>query len=396
MDLPAEELIRLSDLIGLIYEGATDPSRWTKDILPAIAEYIGAPACILYSPVHTPQNGGYFFLHGITQEHVDLYVQKYYAEDVWKIGLAEKNLYITGNVVLGDELIPRAQLLASNFYKECLVYSKNMVQLLTGIVFGTDSTTSIPGVCSFFRGSHHPDFGEEERTRMRLVLPHLSRSLGVMQRLQSAELTVASSLAALDRLPSGVLLLDGSGTVAFANRLAQHMLEEGDGLRLRKLSPAAGLGDLVAQSVSDNAAIRGAISASLRRDPYGTGHFSHSVTVARTSGLASYTLQFSALGAHSEFAGSRGAFAAIVFIADGLKQIDIDPEILQRTYGLTPAEAKVSVALLEFATAKEVASVLSVSLHTVRTQIRTIYAKLGVDTRTRFVKLLLGLAKHRA
>lgn len=396
MDVSFEELTCFSNLIGLIYEGATDPSRWTKDILPAVAAYIEAPACILYSPVHTPQNGGYFFLHGITQEHVDLYVQKYYAEDVWKIGLAEKNLYSTGNVVLGDELIPRAQLLASNFYKECLARSKNMVQLLTGIVFGMESSTSIPGACSFFRGSHHPDFDEENRARMRLVLPHLSRSLGVMQRLQSAELTVASSLAALDRLPSGVLLLDGSGTVAFANRSAQHMLEEGDGLRLRKLSHTAGLGDLVAESVSDSGAIRDAISATLRRDPYGTGHFSQSVTVARTSGLASYTLQFSALGEHSEFAGSRTAFAAIIFIADGLKTIDVDPAVLQRTYGLTPAEAKVAVTLLEFASAKEVAGVLSVSPHTVRTQIRNIYAKLGVDTRTRFVKLMLGLAKHRA
>lgn len=174
------------------------------------------------------------------------------------------------------------------------------------------------------------------------------------------------------------------------------MLEEGDGLRLRKLSHAAGLGDLVAESVADSEAIRDAINASLRRDPYGTGHFSQSVTVARTSGLATYTLQFSALGAHNEFAGSRTAFAAIIFIADGLKTIDVDPAALQRTYGLTPAEAKVAVTLLEFASAKEVASALSVSPHTVRTQLRNIYAKLGVDTRTRFVKLMLGLAKHRA
>jgi hypothetical protein len=39
------ELMQLSDLIGLIYEGATDPSRWTKDILPAVAKYIQAPGC---------------------------------------------------------------------------------------------------------------------------------------------------------------------------------------------------------------------------------------------------------------------------------------------------------------------------------------------------------------
>ncbi|MBI3479105.1 MAG: hypothetical protein HY016_01925 [Nitrosomonadales bacterium] len=32
MDCNNEELTRLSELIGLIYEGATDPTRWTKDI----------------------------------------------------------------------------------------------------------------------------------------------------------------------------------------------------------------------------------------------------------------------------------------------------------------------------------------------------------------------------
>jgi len=396
MDSTNEELKRLSNLIGLIYEGATDPSRWTKDILPAMAEYVEAPACILYSVLHTPQNGGYFFLHGITQEHVDHYVHKHYAEDVWKIALAEKKLYITGNVVLGDELIPRAQLLASNFYSECLSRNKNMVQLISGIVFGMDSTTSVPGVCSFFRGLHHPDFDEENRARMRLVLPHLSRSLGVMQRLRSAELTVATSLAALDRLPSGVLLMDDTGKVSFVNRSAQRMLEDGDGLRLRKLTNTAGLGDLVAEDAAASQAISGAISATLNRDPSATPHFSKCVTVPRTSGLARYTLQFSALGEHNEFGAGSGAFAAIIFINDGAQEVEVDPALLQSAYELTPAEARVAVALLESSSAQEVAGKLGTSPHTVHTQIKHIYAKLGVDTRTRFVKLLLGLASHRS
>lgn len=37
MEIASEELARFSDLIGLIYEGATDPGRWTHDIMPAIA-----------------------------------------------------------------------------------------------------------------------------------------------------------------------------------------------------------------------------------------------------------------------------------------------------------------------------------------------------------------------
>lgn len=71
----------------------------------------------------------------------------------------------------------------------------------------------------------------------------------------------------------------------------------------------------------------------------------------------------------------------------------IYPELLQRTYGLTPAEARVAIALLEGSSARDVADYLDVSHHTVRTQLKQIYAKLGVDTRARFVKLVLGLAQ---
>jgi len=71
----------------------------------------------------------------------------------------------------------------------------------------------------------------------------------------------------------------------------------------------------------------------------------------------------------------------------------IRPEFLQSTYGLTPAEVRVAIILLEGSSAREVADYLNVSPHTVRTQLKHIYAKLGVDTRARFVKLMLGLAQ---
>lgn len=395
MDCADEELTQLSQLIGLIYEGATDPSRWTKDILPAVAQYVQASGCFLFTALHTPQKGGYFFLHGIRQEVVDLYMSKYISSDVWTISAVKQNLFLEGNVVLGEELVTRPQLLESAIYKECLSLN-DMAQLMTSVVFGMDSTSSMPSACSFFRGLNDSIFGEEDRSRMQLVLPHLSRSLGVMQRLRSAELTVATSLAVLDRLQSGVLLLNQSGAVTFANVEANRILKEGDGLGLRKLTSAANFGKLTADDAEANKAISSAVSATLNRDPYSTPHFSKCVAVLRPSGMMSYTLQFSALGKQNEFSSQNGEFSAIVFITDGAQNVEIDPSLLQSAYGLTSAEAKVAMALLKANSALEVANTLGTSPNTVNTQIKQIYAKLGVDTRARFVKLMLGLAVQRA
>lgn len=396
MEMPRDELTRLSEVIGLIYEGATDPSRWTQDILPAVTSYIETPACILFSTLHTPQNGGYSFVHGITQDLLDLYMNKYHEDDVWTIAALEKNLFFEGSVFCGEDLVPREQFRESKLYKECLSLNKNIAQPITSVIFGVDSTTSMPAACTLLRGFHHPTYGEEERARMHLLQPHLSRSLGVMQRLRTAELAVATTLAALDRLPSGTVLLDGAGRVVFANHAAQRMLDKGDGLYLRKSAHADGLGELEAHDVVTSRAINAAILATLKRDPYATPHFSKSVVVSQPSGLGNYTLQFSALGNQNEFGGGQGGYAAIVFIADSAQKPVIDPASLQGAYGLTTAEARAAIALLEHVSAKEAAQVLNVSPHTVRTQIRSIYAKLGVDTRARFVKVMLGLAGQGA
>ncbi len=386
------ELTQLSDVIGLIYEGATDPSRWTKDILPTVAEYLQAPKCVLFTPLKMPQDGGFGYIHGLSQRQFDLYVNRYQAEDiVTQTGIA-KGLAFEGNVMLDPDVMPREQLLDSKYYKEYLV-REDLAQMMIAIVFGQNSASGAPVAgCTFFRGHKAPLFTDRDRDRLNLLVPHLSRSLGVMQRIRSAELTVASSLAALDRLSTGVLLTDSSGAVAFTNRSGQRMLDDRDGLRLRKLTNGTGLGDLVADNAKTSKSIGDAISATLNRDPYATPHFSSCVSVPRTSGVASYTLQFSALGRHNEF----GAYAAIIFIADGAQEVEIDPALLQSAYGLTPAEARVAAALLESGSAQEVADALGTSPNTVHTQIKQIYAKLGVDTRARFVKLLLGLATHRS
>jgi DNA-binding CsgD family transcriptional regulator len=386
-----EELTRLSDLIGLIYEGTTLPGRWTESILPAIARYIQAPECILFTPSHTPQNGGYFFMHGIAQDHIDLYLNKYIHADVWVRAGAERNLFLESNIIIGEELVPREQLLQSVIYKEYLCRDPNMAQLLSSVIFAADSADSVPTVCSFFRGFHHPAFGEQERERMRLILPHLSRSLGVMQRLHTAELTMASTLAAFNRLSTGVLLIDATGEARFINQAAERMLDNSDGLRLNKRPRSAGLGQLSADSPLAQRALSAALRTTLTCDPCGTEHFSDSVIIPRSLAKTTYTLQFSALGGQNEF-GASNAFAAIVFVTDGDRQVEVDPAWLENAYGLTPTEARVANVMLECGATQEVANYCNISLHTVRAHLKQIYAKLGVDTRARFVKLMLGLA----
>jgi DNA-binding CsgD family transcriptional regulator len=386
------ELARLSQVIGLIYEGATDPARWSRDIVPATADYLGAPGANLFTASRRLQDGGFCFYRGVTQDRIDLFMGQYLPDNPWARAAAAKGLITSGNVILGQELLTTEEWLSSRLFTECLGRPRIAEQMMAGVIFGMESQDAMGTVYAVYRSLDDPLFDEEDRAKMQLLLPHISRSLGVMDRLRSAELTVATTLAALDRLATGAVLLDGGGRVGFANQAAQRMLERGDGLHLRKASREAGLGELDAHEPRLSRAIGSAIDGTLRHDPYDTPHFSRAVVVPQRSGHGNYTLQFSALGGQNEFGGGRSGYAAIVFIADDGRKPVIDPQALRSAYGLTPAEARVAIATVDHVSAKDVARVLGVSPHTVRSQIQRVYAKLGVDTRARFVKVMLGLA----
>jgi len=394
MDCSNEELTRLSDLIGLIYDGATEPEHWNV-ILPKVADWVGAKFGLLFTPLHPPEKGGFYFNHRIPESVMHLWSTRWHGQDVMANAVMEKGLFVEGRVLLGEEVMPYEQMQQAPIYRE-LNHPNQIDHFLIGAVFDFNSPNGLPMAINFYRSDQEGAFTPDERERLTIILPHVSRAFGVMVRLREADYKVAASLSALDRLATGVLLIDASGAVAFANRSAQRMLEDGDGLGLRKLTHGAGLGDLIADDAAASRAIGAAICATLNRDPYDTPHFSNCVTVPRSYGAASYTLQCSALGERNEFGGDTGAYAAIVFIADGAQEVEIDPALLQSAYGLTPAEAKVAVALIESSTAEQVATQLGTSPNTVRTQIKQIYAKLGVDTRARFVKLMMGLASHRS
>ncbi len=178
MDLATEELTLFGNLIGLIYEGATDPTLWTKSIMPAMALYFQVPDCVLFTPLHAPRDGGYLFMYGGAQEQYDLYASKCQAsDDALTNAAVERNLAFEGNVILGDELLPRQQWLESKLFTECYSSNPNLAQMMTAVVFGLDSTASMSSACSFFRSALEPN-STTQPTKPGGAAHHLRRCRG--------------------------------------------------------------------------------------------------------------------------------------------------------------------------------------------------------------------------
>jgi DNA-binding CsgD family transcriptional regulator/PAS domain-containing protein len=381
-------LERFNRLVHQIYEGATDSSDWSR-IISALAEYVDAEKGLLLTPFDAPEKGGFIFPHVITQHHIALWKSRYLPEDLWARRIVERNLFCEGNVVLGRDIVTDEELRESTWYREFLV-EMDLFQFITGIVFEWGRPDVPATACPFYRGVNSPPFEEEHRERLRLLVPHMSRSLGVMFSLRDAEFRIAASLQALDRIRQGILLLDARGGVCFANSTAEQILRQQDGLKLVVTGGAhrtLSADDPLAQ-VTLERAMRSGVST---LDP-DSSHFAQTVLVRRPSGSISYVVQVSYLPETNPYRLGAQAPRAIVFIKDGTLLSQPEPNLLQRVYGLTPAEARAALALCDGGSLDTVAAQLNIKLNTLKTHLKSVYLKTSTDNRAALTKLMLSLS----
>lgn len=385
------ELAKLSELIDEIYRGATEPGCWNR-ILPKVADWVNAKSGLLFTPLHPPQNGGFYFNHGIPEAVMHLWSTRWAGEDVLSNAVQQRGLFVAGMVLRGEDVLPQEEIRQSPIWRE-LNHPNQIDNFLISAVFDPTSPNVMATALSFYRSDSEGPFTLIERDRLAIVLPHISRAFGVMMKLREADIRVSANLAALDRIGSGVLLFNVQGAVTFANRVARRILEEEDGLHLRHRISESALGDILADDTSIQDELTRAIHGAISPDILHTEHFSRAIVIPRPSGRQGYMLSFSTLGTENELGGGNDAPCAIAFLIDGAAPIKLDSELMQRTYGLTHAEMRIAEVLTEGMADKEIAFKLGLSPHTIKVQLRSIYCKTNTNSRTKLMKLLVSLSQ---
>lgn len=74
--------------------------------------------------------------------------------------------------------------------------------------------------------------------------------------------------------------------------------------------------------------------------------------------------------------------------------VSVDPHLLNAAFGLTPAESKVALSLLDGLLPKEIAQKHNVNLDTIRKQLQAIYKKTETNRQSDLVKLLMNMPRY--
>lgn len=224
------------------------------------------------------------------------------------------------------------------------------------------------------REPDQPLFDAADRDRLGRLLPPLTCALTARARIRRVEAESSLVREAFHLVTAGMLLVRPDGTVAFANRAAERILERDDGLRLAD-------GRLEARSRQVNGRLREAMTGD------GGDGRPVAVTVSRPSGAPDLELLVARLApGGGPFPAAAGSLVFVVDPEGGAPGVE---DHIRALYGLTPAEARLAVLLLAGRSLSGAARRLGVSRNTAHTQLASVFAKTGTSSQNELIRRLL-------
>jgi DNA-binding CsgD family transcriptional regulator len=361
---------RLSDLIGVLYDAAINPSLWECAIERA-AYFVGGTGAALICKDVGAKNAVAQHEFGFQRLPVALFEPIYAAAEPHFLGDIEQPIATT-------DLIPVGELRRTELYRQW-ARPQGLVDFISAVL---DMTTISSAIFGVFRHERNGLVDDRARRQMRLIAPHIRRAVLIDRMFEFKAGEVATFVDAFDGLSTGMYLVAAEGRLLHANAAGRAILDAGD-----ILSSAAGrlvasdarvqrtLRDVFAAAGQGDAAlgIKGIAVSLLGRD--GERYVAHALPL--TSGAR-------------RRAGLDRAAAAALFVRRAALVASSASQVIGETFKLTPTELRVLLAITEIGGIPEVATAFGVADTTVRTHVNRLFEKTGATRQADLVKLVAG------
>jgi DNA-binding CsgD family transcriptional regulator len=368
-----EPLLRL---IAATYDAALDPTLWPS-VLEKAAGFVGGTASALFLKNVARRSQDDVFTWGYDPAFMKSYNETYIHLDPFSIG---QFLFGVDDVISLDDLMPHAEFRQTRFFKEW-VQPQNWIDAIGATLEKSNSAYSAVSVIRHVRDGIAD---QESRERMRMIVPHLRRSVTISRIMDTKERQGAALAETLDGLSAAVFLLDPAGRIMHANAQALTMIAEAAIVR----SAAGKL--MVVNLAADRALHDILVSAAQGDSVIGGKGIAVPFTVGDSERYVADVLPLTT-GARRT-AGSLHSAVAAVFLRKASLDLPHPLEALASTFKLTRAEVAVLMGIVNVGRASEVAETLGISEATVRVHLKKIFDKTGVSRQVDLVKLVANFA----
>lgn len=365
-------------LIENIYRAAVEPSAWQDFVEDLSAAYDGAAVAFALQLPGFPL--------GISAYAVG-FDPEYHAKLPGHLvrGLPWREAATTafvGRFGLGSEAFPDAEVAETDFYREWMQPQGLAACCPLGHTIEAQDGRPIAAIAIFRQGGGRP-FEKVDSELGDLLVPHLGRAYRLHRSLREH----AALAEALDRLPTGVVLLDAQNRLVLANLAARTIVALDDGFAIDADGPRA-------SRPADNAVLKQMLRQPGPASAPGRIREGNVMAVSRPSGKRAFPLMIAPLlGAPPE--STLGDARSVIYISDLEGSLE-HGAVLRTLYSLTEAETQLVGLLCEGCSLEESAERRGVTINTARSQLKQVFAKTNTSRQGELVRLVLaGIAPIR-
>ena len=369
----------VGEFLDLLYAASLDQSLWVP-AMERLADMLGGTGSWL-SRLNVADGSGTGIIARIDPEKPAIYTSYYASRNPFST-TRDAQGYIrawTPRIRFHDDFLPRDAVVRTEFYNDFLRPQGIQSSMMIGL--------AVRGLETCVMNINHVS-GAFEASKIALahrLHPHLRRAFALSCVLGDASETNGiagegasiNALAVLDGIQHAILLVDAAGRVCHANAAAAVLTGATSGVRIDN-------GYLCAADCTSARRLSAAIGLATVRDAELRG--GASVKIARLDGFALHALVTPLRS------GDQGVFAtvplAMVAISDPDAMRTTAADRIRAIHGLTPAETRVAMALLDGCSPREASVRLGVSFQTVRNQLQALYDKTATSRQSALVLLL--------
>lgn len=363
------------ELVDLVYGAAAEPSRWAV-LLERMAKAVHGEMGSLHHQRGSEGESSFSSDWNVDPRTINLYTSYYGFRN--PLMTTNPRVLKSGKVNTTQTLCGDKIFVKSEYYNDFL-RGRNWCQCLALTLRKDDIWSSN---ITIFRAVGAEPFGKHECQLAQTLMPHLQHAFQLHDRIQGLERKCDVAADALDRLPQAVLLLDAKGKAFLANRAANAIFASEKTLKLT----SQGLVALIpSESRQLNALIQGAITTGNGKGLHPGG----AVTISRHDFHRPLQVLVMPLRSKTTHLGKDVPVVA-VFISDPDRKPASNSGVFAQLYGLTRAEARLAQVLAGGTSLRDAADTLGIAQSTVRSQLKSIFAKTHTNRQSELIRLLLA------
>lgn len=363
----------LSHAIDLAYSTVDDTVSW-DEFVRQLQRLLRADSALLFTPKGADDATGMDVRIGMDEWSLKAYRGHYKDHDLWYRGSKARNLDRPGTVVVGEELVDEPEFRNSEWFNDFLKPSRQC--RLLGVNLEEGWLGSGPAFLNFYRSAECASFNEEDRANILLLLPHIQRAF----RMKTDRLLERRRRTLLE----GTLAACGTACIAIdrrmhlllCNGMASDILAERDGLQLGRD------GRLLCDWPGDGERMAAMVATLLSTARAAQAHETSQMLLRRRSGGGALFVQGGLL---KRVEGEDCVIATLVVLKPGSRRTSVP---ILRGLGLSAAEARLAAIVGSGCSPAAAAEELRISEGNVRTALKKIFCKLGINRQSELATLV--------